>query len=249
VKLTYHRGGVCELVELWIGFGILILYFLICATGAMILRRIVTIPKEIFRKTLHTILLGSIFIFAYAFHSWWISAIASIAFVMVVYPVLSIAERFKGYSELLTERKCGEIKRSLVVVFVMFSTLIVVCWGVLDQKYLVIAAVMAWGLGDAAAALVGKKYGRHIFEGKQIEGKKSLEGTLAMFAVSFASVLLVLILISPIQWKYFIPLSIVTAAVSAMAELFTKDGMDTITCPFSAAFAMIVLLQIGGLLL
>lgn len=168
---------------------------------------------------------------------------------IVVYPVLHFAERLKGYSELLTERKNGEIKRSLVIVFVMFSTLIIACWGLLGQKYLVIAAVMAWGLGDAAAALVGKKYGHNFVEGKRIEGKKSLEDTLAMFVVSFASVLLVLILISPIQWKYFIPLSIVTAAVSALAELFTKDGMDTITCPFSAAFTMIILLQIGGLLL
>lgn len=94
---------------------------------------------------------------------------------IVVYPVLHFAERLKGYSELLTERKNGEIKRSLVIVFVMFSTLIIACWGLLGQKYLVIAAVMAWGLGDAAAALVGKKYGHNLSRGSGLKERKALK--------------------------------------------------------------------------
>jgi len=57
----------------------------------------------------------------------------------------------------------------------------------------VLASVLAWGLGDAAAALVGKRFGRHFVRGRLVEGCKSLEGTFAMFVVSFISVMIVLI--------------------------------------------------------
>ncbi|CAK7013667.1 hypothetical protein [Tissierella sp.] len=136
------------------GYGILLGYFVVCASGALVLRRLVSVPTEVFRKTLHIILLGSIFVWTYAFKTWWVSAIAAMVFIAMVYPILVFAERIPGYSELLTERKRGEIKSSLVVVFSMFTVLICVCWGWLGERYLVIASVLAWGLGDAAAAAI-----------------------------------------------------------------------------------------------
>lgn len=232
--------------EFLTGFGILVIYFIICASGALLLRRLVKMPKEVFRKILHIILLGSIFIWTYAFETWWVSAIGTVAFIALVYPILVFAERIPGYSKLLTERKHGEIKRSLVVVFTMFATLICVCWGWLGERYLVIAAVFAWGLGDAAAALVGKRYGQHYIEGKLVEGRKSLEGTLAMFVVSFLSVLAVLLIQGSIEWYGCIPIALVTGAGCAVVELYTKNGMDTLTCPFAAAVIMIPLIRLWG---
>ncbi len=232
--------------EFLISFGVLLLYFAVCATAAILLRRFVSVPREVFRKTLHIILLGSILVFTYAFVTWWISAIAAIVFMGLVFPILSFAERIPGYSELLTERKGGEIKNSLVVVFSMFAVLICVCWGWIGEKYLVIASVFAWGLGDAAAALVGKRFGRHYIEGKLVEGRKSLEGTLAMFMVSFVSVLIILLANGTAQWYGYIPIAAVTAAVCAVVELYTKGGMDTLTCPFAAAAIMIPLVRLWG---
>jgi len=84
-----------------------------------------SMPDELFRKILHMILLGSIFGWMYAFKTWWVSAIAAIVFILMVFPILAFAERVPGYSQLLIERKKGEIKRSLIVVFVMFAILIV----------------------------------------------------------------------------------------------------------------------------
>ena len=227
-------------------FGILIAYFIVCASIALLLRRFVSIPREVFRKTLHIIVLGSILVFTNAFATWWISAIAAIVFMGIVYPVLSFAERKLDYSELLIERKRGEIKNSLVVVFSMFAVLICVCWGLLGEKYLVNAEVFAWGLGDAAAALIGKRFGRHYIEGKLVEGRKSIEGTLAMFVVSFISVLIILLINSAAQWYGYIPIAAVTAAVCAVVELYTKGGMDTITCPLAAAAIMIPLIRLWG---
>lgn len=233
-------------LEFMTGYGILLGYFVVCASSALVLRRHVTMPTEAFRKTLHIILLGSILVFTYGFRTWWIAASAAVVFVGMVYPILAFAERIPGYSELLTERKQGEIKRSLVVVFGMFAALISVCWGWLGEKYLVIASVFAWGLGDAAAALVGKRFGRHYIEGKLVEGRKSLEGTLAMFVVSSVSVLVVLLAHGSVEWYGYVPTAIATAAVCAVVELYTKGGMDTLTCPLAAAAVLIPLVRLWG---
>ena len=232
--------------EFIVGFGILLAYFAVCASLALVLRRHVIMPAEVFRKTLHMILLGSIFVLAYAFQTWWVSAAAAAVFMAVVYPVLALAERMPGYSKLLTERKSGEIKWSLIVVFFMFASLICVCWGLLGEKYLVIASVLAWWLGDAAAALVGKRYGRHYIEGRLVEGRKSLEGTLAMFAVSFVAVTAVLMANGTVLWYCCVPVALLTAACCAVVELYTKGGMDTLTCPFAAAALLIPLVRLLG---
>jgi len=228
------------------GYGCLLIYFAICASLALLARRLVKIPREIFRKTLHMILLGSIFVLTYTFHIWWQAAAAAAIFMAMVYPILAMAERMPGYAQLLTERKRGEIKMSLLVVFFMFAALISVCWGLLGQKHLVIASVLAWGLGDAAAALIGKRFGRRFITGPLVEGRKSMEGTLAMFAVSFLTVLGVLLFRCPMQWYAYVPVALITAAACALVELYTRNGMDTLTCPFAAAAILIPLVHMWG---
>ena len=228
------------------GYGALTGYFALCAAAALLMRRLIAVPAEVFRKTLHFILLGSIFVLTEAFLVWWISALASVTFIAMVFPLLALAEHIPGYSALLTERKDGEIKRSLVVVFGMFVVVISVCWGWLGEKYLVLASVLSWGLGDAAAALVGKRFGRHCIRGRMVEGCKSVEGTLAMFGVSFLTVLAVLLANSTMPWYSYAPVSALTAAICAVVELYTKDGMDTLTCPFASAAVLIPLMYLAG---
>lgn len=233
-------------LEFITGFGILLCYLVVCASGALALRRFFKVPREVFRKTLHLIAIGSVFVWTYGFKTWWVSVTAAVVLTVMVYPILAFAERFPGYSELLIERKQGEIKRSLVVVFGMFSVLISICWGLIGEKYLVIASVLAWGLGDAAAALVGKRFGRKFITGRLVEGRKSLEGTLAMFAMAFTSVMVILLAYGSVVWYHCIPIAVVTAAVCAVVELYTKNGMDTLTCPIAAAFVMIPLILLLG---
>ncbi len=234
------------LPELINGLGNAVIYFLICVTGALLLHRFFTVPKEVFRKILHLIILGSIFFWTYAFHTWWVAVIAVLGFIAAVFPTLMIAERFvPGYTDLLTERRAGEVKTSLLGAFAMFALVITICWGLLGERYLVLASVLAWGLGDAAAALVGKRFGRHHVEGRHIEGRKSLEGTLAMFVISFAVVFVVL-LIHGCAFRFgYIPIAFVTAAVCTAAELFTRYGLDNITCPLAAASVLIPLVTLA----
>ncbi|MDR3276557.1 MAG: hypothetical protein LBT11_05025 [Treponema sp.] len=232
--------------EFFSGFALLIAYFVVFALCALLLRKLVKVPSELFRKTLHLIALGSLLVWVYAFRTWWVSALAALVFIVLVFPALALAERIKGYSKLLTERKQGEIKSSLVIVFGMFGLMIALCWGWLGDKGLVLACVFAWGFGDGAAALVGKRFGRHVLEGRMIEGRKSVEGSLAMLAVSFVSVITVLLLRGGLQWYGYVPIAAIAAVVCTVVELYTLKGFDTITCPFAAAAVIIPLVQVWG---
>lgn len=192
------------------------------------------------------ILLGSLTCWIFCFDKWWTSALSSLIFAVIVYPILSWAERFKSYSKLLTERKHGEIKLSLLVVFGMFSAIISICWGIFNDKLLALASIFAWGFGDASAALIGKKFGKHKLSGKHIEGAKSIEGSFAMFVVSFISVISVLIFRGGLNLYIYIAISLLTAFISTLTELFTKNGMDTITCPLTSMGTILFLLYIFG---
>ena len=99
--------------ELFCDLGILGAYFAVLAAVALTLRKLIRIPDELFRKILHCILLGSLPVFVFGFDTWWRAAAASVVFAVVVYPILAWFERFRGYSELTTERKKGELKESL----------------------------------------------------------------------------------------------------------------------------------------
>ena len=231
------------------GTGSIILYFVIAAGGAIGSRFLIRIPNELFRKILHCILLGSLFMFTFAYGEWWISALAAVIFELIVYPLLIVLERLKNFSEITTERKKGELKNSLLLVFTMYAVVVSICWGWLGDKYLALAAIYAWGFGDAAAALIGKKFGKHKIKWKCTDGKKSAEGSFAMFLVSFISVLIILSYRGGMSVMGIIITSFITAAVSMLAELCSKDGNDTVICPMTAMVVLVPLVYLfGGLI-
>ena len=159
---------------------------------------------------------------------------SAIIFEIIVFPILMVVEHIKNFSEFTTERKKGELKNSLLLVFTMFAFVISVCWGLFDDKILVIASILAWGIGDAFAALIGKKFGKHKIKDKFTDGKKSYEGTISMFVSSFVTVTVVMTLHGGLSKAGYIIIPLVTAAISAVAELYSKNGMDTVICPVAA---------------
>ncbi len=232
--------------ELLYGLSNLLIYFAVAVATVLGIRKFTNIYDELFRKLLHFVLLGALLVWTISFPTWWIEVLTVIGFVMIVYPILMFFERFKAYSQTVTERKKGELKNSLVVVFLMFALVIVVTEGIFHDRYLALASLYAWGVGDAFAALIGKKYGKHKLTGRFLSGKKSLEGTLAMFLVSFVSVLIILLLRGGVHPGLLVLTALVTAAVSAACELYTRDGLDTITCPLAAMTVLIILLHMFG---
>lgn len=217
-----------------------VLYYILCAAAALGLRFLIRIPDEVFRKLLHGILLGSLLVYVFGFDIWYHAALSCIIFAAAVYPILHFFERFRAYSQTVTERKKGELKSSLLIVFSMFAAVIAVCWGWLDDRMLVLASVYAWGIGDAAAALIGKRFGRHKIPGSP----KSFEGTFSMFAVSCITVTVILAIRGGMPWYGVLITSLTAGAASAAVELYTPGGYDTVTCPLTS---MAVILPLAGI--
>jgi len=209
-------------------------------------RVLFTIPHEVFRKVLHFILLGSFYVLIISYPTWQSAALVAIVFEIVVYPILKFFERFKKYSEFITERKSGELKHSLMLVYTMFAIVVAVCWGGFGDKYLALASLYAWGIGDAAAALIGKRFGKHKINAPKLDGKKSYEGTLSMFLISCISVFSILMWRGGLDGISCIIISLLVGAVSATSELYSKDGNDTVICPLSAMVTLLPLVYLFG---
>ncbi|MBR3935204.1 MAG: phosphatidate cytidylyltransferase [Oscillospiraceae bacterium] len=224
----------------------LLLYFMVAVAVVFSGRALFSIPDEIFRKILHFVLLGSFFVLLVSYPTWQSTALAAIIFAIVVYPILFFAERLKKYSEFTTERKSGELKQSLLLVYSMFAVVVTVCCGIFDDKFLALASFYAWGIGDAVAALIGTKYGKHKISLPGLDGKKSYEGSFSMFFSSFVTVLIILSLRGGMELISLIITAFAVGFVSAVSELYSKNGNDTVICPLSAMLTLLPLVYLFG---
>jgi len=232
------------MTELLHGAGAVCIYFVVAASTAFALRMTRKIPDEIFRKGLHFILLGAYIPFVTAFETWYLAALFAVVLEILIYPILAWFEHFQNYSSITTERKKGEFKHSLLLAFTMLAVAIAVCWGWLGDKLLVLACMYAWGVGDAFAALIGKRFGRHKIRLKFADRRKSVEGSLAMFLSSALSVAVVLLIRGGLSWGGYVVIPMAAAAVTTLVEMHTRGGMDTVTCPTAALLVILPLAQL-----
>jgi dolichol kinase len=237
--------------EVLTGFGLLIGYYAIAASILLIIRAFLKPPRELFRKLLHVACVMSVLVLLYAFDTWYLAMLAAIVFALVLYPIITYIERFPKIMEILVQRKNGEIKSSLIIVFFMMTMLIAIFWGWLGEqwKYIVIVSVMTWGFGDAAAALVGKAFGRKLIKHPWVDGNKTREGTIAMYTVSAVAIFLCLMLYTSLPWYLCLGGSLLVAPICAVTELISHYGLDTITVPFATAipiFALMILISFMG---
>ena len=163
-------------------------YYLVFAAAIPMAMRLAGLPDEWVRKTQHVVYALSIFLMLRLFTRWYWAIGGGALLLLVAYPVLLGLERSPWFRRLLVTRAGprGELRRQLVLVQLTFALLIFVFWGLFGYQwhYIVVASVMAWGFGDAAAALVGRAFGRRPIIHRWIEGKKTLAGTLAMASVA-----------------------------------------------------------------
>lgn len=228
------------------GAGIVCIYYVIAASAALWARKLVRIPDEIFRKTLHFILQFSYILFAFAFENWWHSVLLTVLLEVLIYPALVFAERLPMFSSFVTERRDGEFKQSMLFAFTMLAVCNAVCWGLLGDRYLGLACMYAWGIGDAFAALIGKRFGRHRITWKYADKNKSAEGSSAMFLTSAIAVACVLLSSGRVTGPACIVISVAGAGVAALVELVSKNGRDTVYCPMAAMLVMLPLMALFG---
>ena len=206
----------------------------------ILIRVFIKIPDFIFRKILHIITACMMMILVIVPTHWWISEIIiGISAIGLIILLLSF-ERASIYQKFFIEKSKHEVLISFLLFFLVFASLIAFFWGYrgYGHRFYVIIAILAWGLGDAAAAICGRLFGKHKVSGKMIEGTKSIEGSIMCFVFAFTiSLVLLIVLIHIVWWLALIEALLIGIFVS-FAELFTKKGMDTITCPLVAALIL-----------
>lgn len=236
------------IIEFFRGFAIFLGYYVAAVLVLLGIRLGTKVPREVFRKMLHVVCACSLFVLLHAFDTWYLAALTAVLFAVLVYPLIWLVERFPRVMDMLVERSKGEIRFSLMLVFTMMAALITVYWGLLGPawKFVIPVAVMGWGTGDAAAALVGKAVGKHQITHRLTRGTKTWEGSLAMFAVSAVAMFAMLLIYWHAAWPVCLLVALVAAVVAAAVEVISDGRYDTITVPLAASVLVSLLAALIG---
>lgn len=240
ILLNYRQAlcGVPLIAQTMISMGHLLRFLIPCVVFVLPVRILTKIPSHVFRKILHIIAFCGVTVMILYSETWQAAAATALVLAAAAYPVLALLERESWYAPLFVQKSPGEIKRSLLVLMGTFAVLIAVSWGIFGEPRLAAASILMWGTGDAAAALVGIPFGRHKV--RHSDGRKSLEGSAAMFATSLTSGLAVLILGSGMGLLRAMMYSFAGSLAGTVTELYSPGEYDTATVP--AAILAVLLL-------
>jgi len=211
------------------------------AAGLILLYFLFRIPKDVFRKLLHVAAFTSSIFIVLRGEGWLAETLTLALFALIVWPILALAERWRGYGALFVEKKPGEVKNSLLLLFLSQAALCALACGFLKKPWILIAATASWGLGDIAAAWVGRPLGKHKIRLRFADPAKSWEGSAAMAAVSFTACLVSLLLLSVCPLPKALLWSALTGIVSSAAEMCSRGGWDTVTVPAADALVLWIL--------
>jgi len=216
-------------------------YILILILVSSKMDRLLNISRKSSRKFLH-IMIGNLpFVIPFFTVNMFPTLIAA-SFILVTFlaspysPFDSIGRRLKGLADITEEgHQLGLVFYAISYTFLaLFFT---------PKPYVIAAGILPMAYGDAAASMVGEKYGRRKYK---LVAEKSLEGSAAMFLVTFASFsaslafFSVLYPLSPID--KILP-ALAVATVATLVEGFSPMGFDNLTVP---AFSVLTFLMYGG---
>jgi phytol kinase len=218
--LETSLGVQIGVVALWLGFVVAI---------AFSSRRFANAQPEMVRKIIH-IGTGNVILIA-----WWLNIPdwagigASILFSLVT---------LLSYRLPLLPDINNIGRKSLGTFFyaVSIGVLISGFWHAYPYYAVMGILIMTWG--DGLAALIGQRWGQHIY--KLWGMQKSWEGSLTMAIVSYIISSAILISVQGNTWQtWAVPGAI--ALVATGLEAFSKWGIDNLTVPLGSAIAAFLL--------
>lgn len=108
-----------------------------------------------------------------------------------------------------------------------------------DRSTLAAAAIMMMTWGDAAAALIGQRFGRRDYG---VWGqRRTLEGSATMLVVSVAASAATLSLYGGLAGGQALVWSLVAAVAATLVEAFSPQGLDNLTVPLVAGLVLVYL--------
>lgn len=191
-------------------------------------------PTEFTRKVIHIAAGSWVIAIIYIFDHWWWGVVPTASFVVLNY----IFYRFTIFKAMDSRGSTPG-----TVYFALSITILLLLLWPRGQERVVAAGIMPMTWGDAFAALIGVRWGRHRYE--MLGSRRSWEGSGAMFLFSLASTFVVLLLVglflSPADALFY---SFLVALGATLVEAFSPWGLDNISVPFFSTGLLYLLLAV-----
>lgn len=199
------------------------------------LRRAFGLPAEFTRKVVHIGVGMWAFGTAALFTNKWFAIIPPVVFIVLNY--ISYRRNVFAAMEVADKSNLGTVYFP-----VAFAAVILLFFDV--SKALMVALLMPMTWGDAFAAILGRRFGRHRYavfkRGATLGATRSLEGSAAMFIFSFLSAAITLAIFgTPLDAA--ILLGVVLALFATVVEAISPAGLDNLLVPASGVLAYLVL--------
>ena len=212
-------------------FGEYLLFIVPAALILLVLHFTLDIPRVVFRKLLHLPAFCTAAVVVWRADCWQTASLTLVLFAAIVYPVLWLCQGWSGYDRLFVQKKPGEIKKSLLLLFLCDTALVALCWGAFDLPWAAVTAILMWGSGDGVAALVGYRFGKHHVRLPLADQKKTWEGSGAMLAVSAVVGTAAMLILTARPWYSCLLMALAASMFGAYTELISRGGDDTVTVP------------------
>jgi dolichol kinase len=191
-----------------------------------------TYRQEGLRKSTHLLALLIPAIYLLLPNGWAIAVMVAINIFIVIFEIVRLRQLppWKFLSRIFGEmiRPCEQDGNFTGAFYILLSGLFCI---VFFEKHIAAAAITFIIVGDVAAAMVGRRWGRH-----RMRGSKTLEGSLGFLVVA----LLVAHLIPTIPWT----VGTVGALVATVVEGMTIRRDDNLTVPLSAGLLMELMVRL-----
>lgn len=194
------------------------------------LRKVLKLPVEFTRKVVHI---------SVGMWAWGTVALFESKWMAIVTPAAFVVLNYVSYRRGLFLAMESNDRSNLGTVYfpLAFVAVILLIWDV--SKPMLVAALMPMTWGDSFAAVIGKAIGRRRYS---VGGStRTVEGSLVMFALSFASVFITLLVLerlsgTDIGWAALFALA--TAATATLVEAVSVRGLDNLFVPAASLGAL-----------
>jgi phytol kinase len=232
-SLTANFPLIARIPAIWLQIAVVGLWLGIVLAIAGAVSRVANSDPEIVRKIVH-IGTGNVILFA-----WWFDIPA---WVGIGASVLAGVTTLLSYRLPILPGINSIGRKSLGTFFYAISIGILVAWfWAVEKPYFAALGILIMTWGDGLAALIGQRYGKHVYTVGGV--KKSWEGSLTMALVSYIVSSSILLAVQGNTWLTWL-VAFVVALVATGLEAFSWYGIDNLSVPIASAGLAFLLTQL-----
>ncbi|MCL5998777.1 MAG: phosphatidate cytidylyltransferase [Chloroflexi bacterium] len=173
--------------------------------------------------------------------AWGTAALFQNKWFAIIPPTTFVIINYISYRRGLFQSIESNDKRNLGTVYFPIAFVATILLFFDFKRFLVPLVLMPMTWGDAFAAVIGKRYGRHTYH--ILGTTRSLEGSVTMLGISFLSIFISALLTnSPVSVAFVTGLSVATLAT--LAEAISPWGLDNLLVPLASVAGLIPLIPL-----